>query len=298
MGSRIPPKRVRCGSVAYRLAGVKDLAALAASYLFKWMAESGVSKQAVEKWLSRITSPLKWLRYRQKNPRQRSSSLFVPEDLLKKLAEVFVQVQSQDRNVSWGDFVMELTTALDNPPPGYRWIKSRDGYERLVRDVPGEDNAPIKGQKYKGYVLIGLWWVTAKPSSRGNKSLQANLRLNRGSVFDRSTFKGEGSGGEEYSGLKAYAAFAVAPTMSAAGVAEKLKRLAKQAAAEGEGTYFISAVNLDGLAEGRELKGSDRAALLPIKSTRFNYQYTLPDLVNGKTQYDNFLELLGNAVEK
>ena len=86
--------------------------------------------------------------------------------------------------------------------------------------------------------------------------------------------------------------------MSAAGLAQKLKGLAESAASEGTGTFFLSAVTLDGLAEGRPLKPSDRAAILPVKSVRYNFQYTLPDLVNGKTDYANFLELLSSAVEK
>ncbi len=275
-------KALRFRGAIYRLAGVKDLAKLAASYLFDWIYYSHLTKEAAVEFLSKL-NPREFLR-KFKRTRERDSSSLISEDLVAKIAELYSQT-----DMAWGDFIMELTSALDNPPPGYDWVVI-DGEHRLVKEgAPRKSKPPVRGEKFAGYILLSIWWRTKKATGKPSRALQSLLRK-RGGIFHNSYNKADKT--REYGG------FVVLPKVSVEGIGLTARSLGESLLeANPDDQFQLSAVSLDKLAKEEKLDNSDRFFTHSVKSVKFNPKHTLVELVNGDApEYKNFLSALRNAV--
>lgn len=276
---------VRYGSAVYRLAGIKDLAHLVAGFLFRWLADAHISKSEVLSWLRNLYQEIT-------GTRTAISGDLVPQYLVRHIAKVFSELS--EKGVTFGDFVMELSAALDKPPAGFVWV-IRNGQEYLVKNKPGKPTIPVRGTRFKGHVLVGVWWTTANAKSRENRQLMQYLKRHRGGVFFKRTDKS--------TKLREYGGFALAlePSVNAIGI--DLKALAHEAAEQ----FQISAVKLDGLAEqdpvtgkARPLNTTDVHFTHSIKSIIFRPvepRYTLDQLVNGMVpEYRDLIGMLRHAL--
>lgn len=276
---------VRYGSAVYRLAGIKDLAQLVAGFLFRWMADAHLAKADVLVWLRKL--------YQQvTGSRTAIAGDLLPQYLVRHIAKVFSELS--DKGVTFGDFVAELSAALDKPPAGFVWVV-RNGQEYLIRNKPGKHTMPIRGNRFKGYVLVGVWWTTPDAKNRGNRQLMQFLKKHQGGVFFKRT--------DRETKLREYGGFALAMTPSVDALGIELKALAQEAAQQ----YHLSAIKLDRLAEqdpatGRvlPLNTTDRHFTHSITSIVFRPvepRYTLDQLVNGMVpEYQNFLGMLRHAI--
>jgi len=283
MGSLRAPYLIRYADAYYRVAGVRDLAQIVASLLFRWISDAGISKQRILTWLGNLFRTEKLQEYRKN--RYHDSSSLLPKDLVDQIAQVFSELSSE--GVLWGDFVMELTRALDNPPQGYEWI-TQSGQEYLVRKTArSREEFPVRGKRFIGRVLIGVWWATPNTRSSANRRLREFIQ-NNGAIFYSKTNRS--------TGIREYGGFIVVPHVSAEGVGITLNSLCKKMAGD-TGYFHLSAVKLDGLAEPRPLKPSDQYHMRSIRSIKFNDEYTLPEIVNGQVpEYRSLLQLLRKAV--
>lgn len=278
------PYLLRYANAYYRVAGMRDLARLVASMLFRWIADAGISKQRILDWLGGLFRKEKLQEYRK--TRKHDSSSLIPAALKDQIAQVFSELSNQ--GVLWGDFVMELTAALDDPPQGYEWVV-KDGQEYLVKKSsrPREEH-PVRGKRFIGRVLIGIWWATPNARAGANRRLRNFVNNNHGAVFYSKMNKALGQ--REYGG------FIVIPHISAEGIGISLNSLAKQMAGD-TGRYQLSAIKLDGLSEPRMLVPSDQHHMRSIRSIKFNDNYTLPEVVNGQVpEYRGLLQLLRKAI--
>ena len=246
-------------NAAYRKASLKDLARIVASYLWQWIYRTGITKQQVIDWFAKF-DPRQYLKERQ--------SGLIPDEI--KLAVARMLATS---GIEYGDFVQQLSTELENPPPGFRWKTDRFGSEILVKVSGQSEEKPlVRGKKFAGTVFIGVWWSTSLPRGKSNQALQRYLRKHNGAVF----WKVKDAGKMQYGG------FLMTPIASAKGVAVEVKQLCEAMSHEDEGEYSLSAVRLDGPAEHRKVEKSDQIALPGINSIKFNDRYTLIDLLNGR----------------
>jgi hypothetical protein len=278
------PYLLRYANAYYRVAGVRDLARLVASMLFQWIADAGISKQRILSWLGKLFNIEELKDYRRN--RVHDSSSIIPPELKDQVAQVFSQLSEQ--GVKWGDFVMALTDALDNPPKHLEWVV-RDGEEYLVpKQARPRQEHPVRGKRFIGRVLIGIWWATPNARAGANRRLRSFIQNNNGAVFYSKMNKS--------TGLREYGGFIVIPHISAEGIGISLHSLAKAMASD-TGHYRLSAVKLDGLAEPRMLAPSDQHHMRSIRGIKFNDTYTLPEVVNGQVpEYRSILQLLRKAV--
>jgi hypothetical protein len=174
------------------------------------------------------------------------------------------------------------------------WVV-RNGQEYLVRNKPGKPTMPVRGNRYKGYVMVGIWWTTDDAKSRGNRQLMQFLKRHQGGVFFKRTDRA--SKNREYGGF----ALALSPSVEALGI--ELRALAQEATKQ----YHLSAIRLDRLAEqdpvtGRTLplNSTDQYFTHSIKSIIFRPvepRYTLDQLVNGMIpEYQDLLGMLRHAI--
>jgi len=284
MRSQEAPYLLRYANAYYRVAGVRDLARLVASMLFQWIADAGISKQRILSWLGKLFKVEELTEYRKN--RSHNSSSIIPPDLKDQVAQVFSQLSEQ--GVRWGDFLMELTSALDDPPKHLEWVV-RDGEEYLVpKQSRPRSEHPVRGKRFIGRVLIGIWWTTPNARAGANRRLRGFIQKNNGAIFHSKVNKALG--------VREYGGFIVIPHISAEGIGISLHSLAKQMAGD-TGTYRLSAVKLDGLAEPRMLVPSDQHHMRSIRGIKFNDTYTLPEVVNGQVpEYRSILQLLRKAV--
>jgi hypothetical protein len=283
---------IRCGATLYRQASVKDLARLVAQYLFKWLAEAQISKQTILAWLKGLYESVSAGPGRARE----SGSSLVPSYLVKHIAKVFSELSAQ--GATFGDFVAELSSALDNPPKGYEWV-IREGKEYLVSTEPrNRATMPVRGKRFLGHVLVGVWWTTPDAKSKRNVQLRRFLEKNSGGVFYKRT--------DRMTKLREYGGFLVAPHISVEGLGIELLALAA-AAAEGGGQFHLSAVRLDKLSQtdphtGRtlQLDTTDQFFTHSVKSVVFRPvepRSTLPSIVNGEvTEYRGLLQMLRQAL--
>jgi hypothetical protein len=277
---------VRYGSAVYRLAGIRDLAQLVAGFLFRWLADAHLSKTEVLDWLRKL--------YQQVTGKRAAAIKgdLLPQYLVKHIAKVFSELS--EKGVTFGDFVAELSSALDKPPAGFVWVV-RNGQEYLVRNKPGKPTMPIRGNRFKGYVLIGIWWTTMDAKSRGNRQIMQYLKKHQGGVFFKRT--------DRETKMREYGGFALAMSPSVEAIGIELRSLAEEASQ----SYHLSAIRLDRLAEqdpatGRTLplNTTDQFFTHSIKSIIFRPiepRYTLDQLVNGMVpEYQDLLGMLRHAI--
>jgi hypothetical protein len=276
---------VRYSAAVYRSAGVKDLAKLVAEFLFRWMAEAHLPKSEVLAWL-------KQLYQRVTGNRSAIAGDLLPSYLVQHIAKVFSELS--EKGVTFGDFVTELSAALDKPPAGFVWVV-RNGQEYLVRNKPGKPTVPVRGNRFKGYVLIGVWWTTPDAKHRGNRQLMQFLKKHKGGIFFKRT--------DKVTKLREYGGFALAMTPSAEAVGIELKALGQETSDQ----FHLSAIRLDRLANQDPLTGktfplntTDQFFTHSIKSIIFRPiepRYTLDQLVNGMIpEYQEFLGMLRHAI--
>ena len=276
---------VRYGTAVYWLAGVKDLAQLVAGFLFRWLADAHLAKSEVLTWLRKF--------YQQvAGNRTAIAGDLLPQYLVRHIAKVFSELS--DKGVTFGDFVAELSAALDKPPAGFVWVV-RNGQEYLIRNKPGKPTMPVRGNRFKGYVMVGIWWTTPDAKSRSNRQLMQFLKKHQGGVFFKRTAR--------ETKLREYGGFVLAMTPSVEAVGIELRALAQEASQQ----YHLSAVRLDRLAEqdpatGRTLplNTTDQYFTHSIKSIIFRPiepRYTLDQLVNGMVpEYQDLLGMLRRAI--
>lgn len=276
---------VRYGSAVYRLAGIRDLAQLVAGFLFRWMADAHLSKSAILTWLKQLYGQVA-------GSRTAIAGDLLPKYLVNHIAKVFSELS--EKGVTFGDFVAELSAALDKPPAGFVWVV-RNGQEYLIRNKPGKPTMPVRGNRYKGYVMVGIWWTTSDAKSRGNRQIMQFLKRHQGGVFFKRTDRETKH--REYGGF----ALALSPSVEALGI--ELRALAQDVTTN----YHLSAIRLDRLAEqdpatGRTLplNTTDQYFTHSIKSIIFRPiepRYTLDQLVNGMIpEYQDLLGMLRHAI--
>jgi len=255
---------------------------MAASYLFDWIYYAHLTKEQVTKFLSKL-DPVAFLR-KFKRTRERDSSSLISEDLLAKIADLYSQT-----DMAWGDFIMELTSALDNPPPGYSWVIV-DGEHRLDKEgVKRVKKPPVRGERFSGYVLVSIWWRTPKATGKQSRDIQSLLRQ-KGFIFYNVLHKEDKS--REYGG------FIILPKVAVEGVGLTARTLGeKLVESDPQSQFQLSAVDLTKLAKEEQLDTSDRFFTHSIRSVKFNPEHTLIELVNGNApEYENFLSALRNAI--
>lgn len=293
---------VRYGAALYREAGAADLARQVASYLFGWLAKAKVSKQAVLAWLKTLYETVSGEgRHRAHD----SASSLVPSYLIRHIAKVFSELS--EKGATFGDFVAELSSALDNPPEGYEWVV-RDGQEYLVRSTPRtRPTMPVRGKRFRGYVLVGVWWVTPLAKSSSNRQLRSFLQRHNGGVFYQRAKSRKVVEDAPIMNMAEYGGFLVAPQVSVEGLGIQLRDLGSAVIEDG-GRFHLSAVKLDKLAEldpesgrAQQLNSTDQFFTHSVKSSVFRPEeprHTLFSVVNGQVQeYRGLLEQLRRAVQ-
>ena len=275
------PATIRWHGATYRVASVADLARVAASYLFKWVADTRISKQTLLSWLERL---YKRVSSGFSRVRGRDSSSILPDALVSQVVQVFSTLSA--KGVVWGDFIMELTAAIENPPDGYVW-KVRHGEEYLIKVEPKRARSPIRGKRFSNSVLIGVWLTIPSAKSALLTKLRTFLKHNGGGFFYR------GSEGSD----KAYGGFVTVHVLGAAGIGVAIRELCSKIEQEEGGTFHLSAVKLDGLAESRPLTDSDFFKIYAVADAQFNNQYSLIQVVNGQVpEYAALKDMLRSSV--
>ena len=256
------PRRVRYRSAIYHEAGVRDIAKLAASYIFPWIYKLGLTKDQVVRWLKGLI------------PGRKSAALpsYIPDELKLQVAQLLAGT-----GMILGDVIRELIREMDTPPPGFRWKKDPEtGDLRMVKhSYKGEEKGLHRGKKFEGKVFVGCWWATNKPSGKINRKLQATLRKAGGGVFYKIKVV-------DYTD---YYGWAIVPEAEAVALGPILLELCRQVIDEGMGEYRLSAMRLDGMAERRKLTSADVFRLTGIfKSIKYNDETNLDDLQQGRVR--------------
>ena len=250
-------------SALYVEANAAALARMVLGYLWTWIFKTGLTKQQVLDWFLRL------LHCDVDQPRRAD---IIPTDLVNAIARVMAGAE-------WncGDFVVALEEALDNPVAGYRWKAGKHGHHVLVKvhsDV-GE-HAIVRGKRFADSIFIGTWWTTQEPKGSANQSLQRLVRKNSGAVFWNEKRKQDGG--------RQYGAFVIVDRANGEEVANQLCTTADAADLEGGGEHRLSAISMAGIAEHRDVRNSDQVWIGCIRSIKFNWRYSLPDLLNGRIE--------------
>lgn len=253
---------IRFRGAVYKEARVQDLVRMVLRYLWDWIYRAGLTKQQILAWFGSL------LHCDISSGRQAG---IIPTELRDTIARLMA-------NQSWncGDFMEALTDELEKPIPGYRWKAGEHGQHVLVkvRSEIGE-RAVVQGKRFAGKIFLGAWWETVTPSGPANRRLQNAIKKNGGSVFWNEKRAGGG---------RKYGAFVVADRAAAEQIANTLCRLADAVTSEGDGDYRLSAIGMDGIAEHRDVRPSDQVWVGCIRSIKFNWEYSLPDLLNGRIE--------------
>jgi hypothetical protein len=205
-----------------------------------------------------------------------------------------------------GDILREIMKhkLLDHPPAPYRWEVDNFGRKQLVKtrsEVP--EQGIVRGKRFAGKSLIGVWWTTMKQRSRAHKEFVRWLQSKDvgGKIFLNWTIPAEGVGG--MGGGREYGAFVLVPTDIAPIRGGEIKERIERVTKAGDGEYRLSGVKLDGLAEGKRIENSDQLRVPGVvNSIKFNWDYTLPTLLNGgvaeykgQKEYDDLVAMLREA---
>lgn len=265
----MPSRRVmKLGDLRYRSANWKDWANVVVNQLFALMYKLGISVETMIGWLKKLQQKLA-----DSGP---FSSRDIPEDVVGLLAKAI-----SASNIPAGDFLRYCTQRLlEDPPKGYRKKKDDLGNTYIVKQTRGPKSTerPLhRGAKFRDKVFVGGWWYTDNPRGGNHARLRNLFKKAGGGIFHK-----EKSG----LGFTEYYAYAILPEdevlsfgMDILPYAEDLK------AEEGDRDYRLSAARLDSLADGEPVKSSDTfTAPRLFKSTKFNWELNLPDVLNGRSK--------------
>jgi len=243
----------------YREAGVRDLARMALGYLWSWIYRAGLTKQQVLDWFARLLNC---------DVGGRTAGV-IPTELRDTIARLMAQ-----HEMNCGDFLEALTEELERPMPGFRWQADKFGRHVLVkvRSEIGE-RAIVQGKRFADSIFLGCWWTTQLPRGRANQTFQRFVRNQGGSVFWNERMS---EGGRQYG------AFIIVDRGDADNTANQLCSLADVVDDEGSGEHRLSAISMAGIAEHREVRETDQVWAGCIRSIKFNWKHSLPDLLNGR----------------
>lgn len=261
-------------SALYREAGVRDFARMVVSHLWSWIYRSGVSREQIINWFQRFL--------RCDVP---TTAELLPQELVNTIARLMA---GADWNC--GDFVIALEEALERPPVGFRWRTDQLGRHYLAKvESDVQESAIIKGKRFADRIFIGAWWTTEAPRGQANQKLQRFIRGNDGAVF----WNDKSERGRQYG------AFLIVDRNDGEGTANALCDLAIRVDLEGQGEHRLSAISMDGIAEHREVRNSDQVWVGCIRSIKFSWTHSLPDLLNGRIdefresrEYNDLIRLL------
>lgn len=250
-------------SAIYCEAGVRDFAKMVVNHLWSWIYRSGVSREQIVNWFQRFL--------RCDVP---TVAELLPQDLVDTIARLMA---GADWNC--GDFVNALEEALERPPAGFRWRTDKLGKHYLAKvESDVQESAIIKGKRFADKIFIGAWWTTEAPRGQVNQKFQRFIRQNGGAVF----WNDKSERGRQYG------AFLIVEQGQGEDVANALCELAARVDLEGQGEHRLSAISMAGVAEHREVRHSDQVWIGCIRSIKFNWTHSLPDLLNGRI--DDFRE--------
>lgn len=243
-----------------------------------------------------------WLRDLLVDSRRKTADWDPDDEDVVSLAEQLLKVLSKS-GMFPADLWKEITQhkLLDHPPAPYRWELDNFGRKRLVKTrskVP--EHGVVRGKRFKGKSLIGIWWTTKKQRSRAHKELVKWIRENRGNVFLNWTIPGEQGG---MGGGREYGGFIIIPTEHAPDYAVEVKNRVEKTTQAGDGEYRLSGVRLDRLSEGERIEDSDQLRIPGVvNSIKFNWDYNLPTLLNGgvaeykqQKEYNDLVAMLRDA---
>jgi hypothetical protein len=221
----------------------------------------------------------------------------VPSEEWEAYIEATRRLLSRTR-IAMGDFQREVIREVmdSDPGPGYRWDMDTFGRKFLVKvRSKVEERGLVRGKGFRDKTLIGIWWTTKNPRGSPHRSLVGWIRKNGGNLFLNWAYP---DGGREYGG------FVIVPSASASGAAVQAFDRVEKATSDGDGEYRLSAVTLDALADGKRIENSDKVRLPNINSIKFNWEYNLPDLLNGRVaeykkekEYQDLVQMLRAARE-
>jgi len=252
----------RFRSALYREAGAKDLARMVLGYLWSWIYRAGLTKEQVLDWFRSVLSC---------DVNQRSAGVIPTE-----LRDAVMRLMAQQ---SWncGDFMMALEEEIEKPVPGFRWkTEAKTGRHVLVkvRSDVGE-RAVVQGKRFADSIFVGIWWTTQNPKGSAHRKLWNQIKREGGSVFWNERLP---DGGRQYG------AFVISSRDAVSGVADRLCRMTQDVDLEGGGEHRLSAISMAGVAEHREVRDSDQVWAGCIRSIKFTWEYSLPDLLNGRIE--------------
>jgi hypothetical protein len=268
-------------SVAQRIAG------WFVEKLWDWIYHLGLSQQEAVEWIQRL--------FPTEQKRTAAGLPDVSSEEWQTYLEATRRLLSRTK-ISMGDFQREVIRAVmdGNPGPGYRWDMDSFGRKFLVKTRSEvEERGVVRGKDFRNKILIGIWWTTKNPRGSPHRSLVGWIKKNNGGVFLNWAYP---EGGREYGG------FVITPSASAPGTAENIYHRIEKAVQDGDGEYRLSAVSLDALADGDRIENSDKVRLPHINSIKFGWQFTLPDLLNGRVaeykrepEYQKLVQMLRSA---
>lgn len=266
----------RFRTAIYRVAGVRDVARLVVSHLWTWIYRTGITKERLLAWFQSFL--------KCGVPDERTADVLPAE-----LVDVIARIMAGN---SWncGDLRRALEDALETPPPGFRWRVDQYGKHTLIMiKSDTTEKAIVRGKRFADKVFIGIWWTTNVPRGSNNQRLHRLIKQHDGAVFWN----------EKAEVGRQYGAFVIVGKGMGEGVAGELCALADRVDEEGGGEHRLSAISMDGVAEHRDVRHSDQVWVGCIRSIKFNWKHSLPDLLNGRIeefrasrQYQDLVRLL------
>lgn len=261
-------------SAVYRTASVQSFAKMVVSHLWSWIYRAGVSREQILGWFQRFL--------RCDVP---TTAELLPQELVETIARLMAGAE-------WncGDFIMALEEALELPPAGFRWRTDKLGRHYLTKvESDVQESAIVKGKRFADQIFIGIWWTTEAPRGQANQKLQRVIRSHGGAVFMN----------EKSEHGRQYGAFLITDKSEGEVIATQLCDLTIRVDLEGQGEHRLSAISMDGIAEHREVRNSDQIWVGCIRSIKFNWFHSLPDLLNGRIdefrtsrEYNDLIRLL------
>ena len=256
--------------------------------LWGWIYRLGLSQEDTVEWIQKLFPA---------SPIHEAGLPDVSQDEWEEYLAATRRLLSRTR-IAMGDFQREVIRAVmdGNPGPGYRWEMDDFGRKFLVKTRSEvEERGMVRGKDFRNRTLIGIWWTTKNSRGSPHRSLVGWIRKNGGGVFLNWAYP---DGGREYGG------FVIAPSTSSPSAAEQVFSRVSGATEDGEGEFRLSAVTLDALADGNRIENSDKVRLPHINSIKFNWEYNLPDLLNGRVaeyqkekEYQELVQMLRAARE-
>lgn len=250
-------------SAVYREAGVRDLARMVLGYLWDWIYRSGITKQQVLDWFRKILHC---------DIDQGRSAGIIPTELRDAIAKIMAA-----HEMNCGDFMVALEEELEKPIPGYRWKTERKFGRHVLVKVRSDigERAIVRGKRFANSIFLGAWWETDNPKGSANRRLQNLVKREGGAIFWNE---------RRPEGGRQYGAFIIVERKDADETANRLCGAADAAALDGNGQHRLSAISMAGIAEHRDVRNSDQVWAGCIRSIKLNWEYSLPDLLNGRIE--------------